>query len=115
MKRAFVFLLLFGLFFSAAGSALANHKPNHTPPPPSCEDPNQGPNSKHCYPPPGGQTPPSCSKPSPPKQCQPASFVTEAPVEGRPALTVGMVLAVGVLGGLLLIARRRWTGWLRRS
>lgn len=114
LKKTFVLLFAFGLLFGASGSAVANHTPGHKTPP-SCPNPNNGPNDRHCYPAPGGQEPAACSKPSPPKQCNPASFTAEAPTQSGAAITVGMVLLAGAVGSALLLLRRRWTGWLRRS
>ena len=117
MKKAFLSFMVLGLVFSTAASALAGHKPGHREPP-SCDNPNPGPNSKHCYPPPAQSEPAACNKPNPPPNnpnCRPASFSTETPRETGPAVTVGMLLAATALGGGFLFVRRRWTGWLSRS
>ena len=113
LKKTFVLIFAFGILFAATGSALAGHTPGHQRPP-SCDKPNNGPNAKHCYPPGGGHVPAACNTPNPPPQCT-ASFTTEAPSQGGPAVTVGMLLMAGALGGGVLLVRRRWTGWLRRS
>jgi hypothetical protein len=117
LRRAFLVLVVFAFVFSVAGSALAAHKPGHREPP-ACDKPNPGPNPKHCYPPPVQREPAACSKTNPPlnnPNCEPASFVTQVPQQGGPALTVGMLLGAGALGGALLAARRRWTSWLRHT
>ena len=119
MRKATFLLLVSCFLLGATGSAFATHKQGHQQPPACSNSQGNAPSqNRHCYPPPTGGRPSACDKPNPPPNnphCSNASYTTEAPAERRPAVTVGMVLAAGALATVLLMVRRRWSGWLRRG
>lgn len=102
MRKLAIVLMAISVVVVSGSSALGNHRPGHNPSPPCTGNPDQ---NKHCI-----SYPPTISSFTSPVQQN-----DDATTAGSAGITVGMLtVLVAVAAAVLLVLRRRWSGWTRQ-